>query len=667
LTPTQTKTQTLTSTQTPTNTQTATQTLTRTQTSTPTQSLTKTLTPTPSASQTLTPTPSPTNTPEITESATPTPTITPTLTKTPTITASQTPLPYIGNDYIISLIDEAHTAYANPFEGTMAGEYWQRDIEYWNQNMWDFDPKSYIVFDVDVYNKIPLDGESIFPEPIKIWPDLLLEGESCCSNCQLPIPQENIVPTTRPIASDFKTQEDLYNHILNTIERIWGERFWEAMSISGRKFYVIIDISGSMVRDLVAGAMDLLADFLEERNINFEEVSVCLDERWISWAVNVKLYGAGATCTACTEKLHNISCCKIDLSIQGKKGISGLVEVDDPNTANINEVLISELNSTYPNSNQELWKVMDIFRGPDCNFAPYELSDCNLNNYGLPLGSPINQVFISNDPESVYGGEYVGRAFNGRQAYPQLAVYGGGWPIICRYSSSYYICGEFVARWVNQQIVEDEEYCEDMGMPGLCSELTCYDYNEDGEYTATSCPPFIKKRIQKEVILERVWCEDDQFYAKISSHAFISSTEPPIVECHDPNGCPAEDCCYGQCYPWEGVAPSYQGAWDFAVSKYWNKVLLTKGPDNLPFGTVSVGEPDAIHYEYPVFYYAWCYGYNANVRYVNPVVFGVSAPGPNISFGRTSPNLCDARYDCDCTTDPSIPTGPLRTIFVKWS
>ena len=58
--------------------------------------------------------------------------------------------------------------------------------------------------------------------------------------------------------------------------------------------------------------------------------------------------------------------------------------------------------------------------------------------------------------------------------------------------------------------------------------------------------------------------------------------------------------------------------------------------------------------------------FNPNIWVVNPVMFTIDTPTPNINFDRTPIELCDAKYDCECSQQPQ-PTGPLRTIFVKWS
>ena len=192
---------------------------------------------------------------------------------------------FLDGPLILGFIDESHPNYVKQsLTHQDFGNYWKQDINYWN-----FHAKNtqinYLVFNI---------WNSAFPKPI--YPKLALEGkdddcasgdQKCCEQPEMPVPEENVIQAFRPVESYESSQDAFYYHLITSIEERYGKGIW--LGLQSNKVFIIIDISGSMDRPLIAQAIEKFEEFLDSKGIAWDESSDCMNERWINWGVNIAL------------------------------------------------------------------------------------------------------------------------------------------------------------------------------------------------------------------------------------------------------------------------------------------------------------------------------------------------------------------------------------------
>lgn len=153
----------------------------------------------------------------------------------------------INEDYCILFIDEAHPLYV---VGTgNVGALWCSDVNYFNTVMPNKVHNNIIICDVDTpfVARGTYKGESISSDPFFIYPTGV--NSSNIESCYVPIPLENITGIARPSGgteySDIYTgralgtisTETFATGIVDIIEKIWGENFWQQMKDSYNSTY----------------------------------------------------------------------------------------------------------------------------------------------------------------------------------------------------------------------------------------------------------------------------------------------------------------------------------------------------------------------------------------------------------------------------------------------
>jgi hypothetical protein len=180
---------------------------------------------------------------------------------TPTPTPTPTPIP-INQNFFITLIDEADPAYSYE-NGSIVGALWETDVNTFNNLSMNND--AVIVFDVG--NRTTQLGQTVIP------------NNGIGSNS----PVSNIVDTTRPTVGDSISQNALFAFLQSSIENIWGSDFWTRFASSGYNLIIILDISGSLTRNVIGEGLDAFESFLTSEGVTYTEFNACSNERWLNW------------------------------------------------------------------------------------------------------------------------------------------------------------------------------------------------------------------------------------------------------------------------------------------------------------------------------------------------------------------------------------------------
>lgn len=210
--------------------------------------------------------------------------------------SSEIPPVFLTGPLIIGFIDESNPNYiVESNDKQDFGKYWRQDVNYWNSVAGNTEI-NYLVFNI---------WNSLYPKPI--YPKLALEhkeegcksGEhpECCTIPDMPIPEENVIQSFRPTEGNVTTQDAFYYHIVKSIEERYGAGIWSGLRLGGNEVLMVIDISGSMTRELIGRqypdapprAIENFELFLDYKGIPWKEMSDCMNERWINWGVNIAL------------------------------------------------------------------------------------------------------------------------------------------------------------------------------------------------------------------------------------------------------------------------------------------------------------------------------------------------------------------------------------------
>jgi len=341
----------------------------------------------PTTTTTTTTTVEPTTTTTTTTTVEPTTTTTTTTTVEPTTTTTTTTTvePTYSDLYIINLIDESLPTYSITEDGSLSSDLWSLDVQSFKEAIslsdGTFYPKFVAVFDID-YRKV-LNSDPVDIQPI--WPSGLtniLEG----SNCDLPIPLNNIIRTDRPLhpngITDPDDQAKLANHILDCINGIFTtktnqsqqnpqNRFvdlnWGGLSninsnSPNAHFVFAIDDSGSMIYDFVSTAITLVTSAIEDAGLSYTVLLSCGNERWLKWStsiinqyINQQSYDLAEICGECplitdlTYEENGNTLEKVILSIDGRSGIFSCGDLTPSQLDCYNTTPFSEsLNVTSP-------------------------------------------------------------------------------------------------------------------------------------------------------------------------------------------------------------------------------------------------------------------------------------------------------------------------------
>lgn len=186
-----------------------------------------------------------------------------------------------NNNYIITFIDEATVDYTS-IGGSQVGPYWENDVEYFLSAMEGRNPNSYIVFDIE--------SSSVSNPGIDyIWPS------NNNAAARPPFPLENIIEIFRP---NENTQQEFYDIVITNLESRWGSDIWNFLVENNQKLLIVVDVSGSMNQDLIQGSLDLLTNYLTEKNVEYYILNGCRNERWLAWGAAAYIDGPSAGCSA---------------------------------------------------------------------------------------------------------------------------------------------------------------------------------------------------------------------------------------------------------------------------------------------------------------------------------------------------------------------------------
>ena len=221
----------------------------------------------------------------------------------------------ISNDYVITFIDDAHPFYV---VGTgNVGSLWGPDLCYYYENIDpNFPPCASILFDVDTpfVARGTYNGQSITEDPFFVYPTgvnaAAIADPTNYSGCSLPMPELNVVQIARPsggiesdgisIASGTISQFDFYEDIKSGIALVWGADFWNRMSASSNKLWIIRETGVSLGSGVIQSGVDLFKSDLSASGINYiEHFPSCGDnERYLGWITDCVSYtGQNVSCT----------------------------------------------------------------------------------------------------------------------------------------------------------------------------------------------------------------------------------------------------------------------------------------------------------------------------------------------------------------------------------
>lgn len=182
------------------------------------------------------------------------------------------------NNYVITFIDEATFDYVAD-NGSSKGPFWDIDSSKIRSLFSSNESCNYLVFDIEATQ-----GYEDY-----IWP-------KNNNNVSLPIPQENLIEIFRPIESSELSQRTFFEEVILNMESRWGKDFWSVINEYDKKLIIVVDVSGSMWKSLIQGALDLIIEYATERGVDSAIIDGCQNERWLSWGPSALYDGASADC-----------------------------------------------------------------------------------------------------------------------------------------------------------------------------------------------------------------------------------------------------------------------------------------------------------------------------------------------------------------------------------
>lgn len=279
----------------------------------------------------------------------------------------------INQNFFITLIDEAEPTYVHS-SGTQVGPLWETDVASFNAS--SINQEAVIVFDVG--NRPGQIGRAILPN----------EGVGTDS------PVSNVVDTLRPTTGDSVSQNALFTFLKSSIENIWGSNFWSRFAATSYKLIIIVDISGSLKREIIGDGLDAFESFLTSQNVNYQEFGACANERWLSWITEVYNNPTLSEIAVCGCE-SGVPYCRPSL-YDATGNVYG-----SPNCYVTNSDW-SDQSGVYPLYENSSTKVL---------YTPYDMF--NIPYYDIPtIGNSVNNFITSNKikitvEDPVFGGTYV--------------------------------------------------------------------------------------------------------------------------------------------------------------------------------------------------------------------------------------------------------------------